>query len=168
LGNGVQGAGVVSDIQTVTFGGAPSAGSVTLLVAGKLWTFSTAAGVPADLAGEHGAQCRLRPDLRRPLRRHGGDPGDHGDGQPGRPLRLHAARHDRRGLATPRCRRSPWPTARPARPRRRSPRVAGVETMPFPKPTKDIETYTTFDPGNNGYKRKIAKLKDSGDPDAWC
>jgi hypothetical protein len=40
--------------------------------------------------------------------------------------------------------------------------VPGVETMPWPGVTTDIETYLTLDPGTNGFKRKVAKFSDAG------
>jgi hypothetical protein len=161
IGNGVQGAGVVSDVQTVTFGGAPAAGSVTLLVAGKLWTFSTASGVPLTAAANTALNAVFAPTYVAPFVVTVAAQVITVTANPAGPfafmplgtivvvsntsLQTITVAHGTTGAT-----KETFAT------------VAGVEAMPFPKPTRATETYTTFDPGNLGYVRKIGKLKDSG------
>lgn len=162
IGNGIQGAGVVSDIQTVSFGGAPVAGSVTLLVAGKLWTFSTASGVPATSPANTALNAVFTPTYINPFVVTVSTNVITVTANPAGPFAFMPL-GDIKVVANTSLQTITVAHGTAGATKETFATIAGVETMPFPKPTKDIEVYTTFDPGNTGYKRKISKLKDSGD-----
>lgn len=161
IGNGVIGAGIVSDIQTATWGSAPSAGAVTLLVGGVLWTIDTSAGVPATSPANTALNALFSPTYVNPFVVTVASQVLTVTANPAGPfaylplatikvisntsLQTVTIAHGTTGAT-----KETFAT------------VAGVETMPFPNPTKAVETYNTFDLGNLGYVRKLTKLKDSG------
>jgi hypothetical protein len=161
IGNGVQGVGVVSDIQTVTFGAAPSAGSVTLLVAGKLWTFSTAAGVPATSPANIALNAVFAPTYVAPFVVTVASQVITVTANPAGPFAF-LPLGDIKVITNTSLQTITVAHGTTGATKETFATIAGVEVFPFPKPTRTIETYSTFDPGNLGYVRKIAKLKDSG------
>ena len=151
---------VVSDIQTVTFSGAPAAGAVTLLVAGVPWR-SPPHRASRNQSREHGVDAIFAPTYVNPFVVTVAGQVITVTANPAGPFAYmplgtivvlantsattitvaHGTTGTQETYAT----------------------ISGVEKMPFPTSKRDIETYLTFDVGSNGYKRKIGKFKDAGD-----
>jgi hypothetical protein len=161
LGGGTFGAGT-TQVQTITFSGAPSAGSVTFGFWTRTFTISTAAGLPAAGTFQTALNAAFGTAFTNPFT----------VGLAGNIYTITASTTGpfaymplpnfttvantslttiTYGITTPGVTQETYAT------------VNGVEVMPWPGGARDIETYMTLDPISGLAKRKVPKFFDNGD-----
>jgi hypothetical protein len=158
IGNAVFGAGT-AQAWTITFGSAPAAGSVTLSFWGVPITFSTASGLPLGPAFQTLLNAAFAPTYTNPFT-------------------VSLTTNTYTITAAGAFALMPLPNfvvvtntsavtcvpaiSVPGVTTETFATVLGVETFPFPAPKATMETYVTYDTGNNRYSSKMKKFKDGG------
>jgi hypothetical protein len=160
VGGGTFGAGT-TQVSTIAFGGAPSAGSVTLSFWGLPFTFSTAAGVPTAVSFAATLNAIFGTAYATPFQVSLTSNTYTVTADPAGPFAfmplpafatvtntsLQTITHT---ITVPGVTKETYTT------------ITGVETFPFLNPKADVEVYVTYDLGNNRYKGKMKKFKDAG------
>jgi len=159
IGNGILGAGA-SEVQTITFGGIPAAGAVSFNLWGLITApISTAGGTPTAVAVQNALNAVFGTTYVNPFTVSvTGNVFTVTAGGPfaNIPLPLIAVATNTSLQTVTVARTTAGQTQETFA------TVAGVIDFPDPNPVRDVEVYMTFDPGNQGYKSKIAKFADSG------
>jgi hypothetical protein len=158
IGSGTFGAGT-AQAWTITFGSTPAAGAVTLSFWGIPFTLTTASGLPLGPAVQTQLNALFAPTYANPFT-------------------VSLTTNTYTITAAGPFALMPLPNfvtvtntslqtvtntiATPGVQTETFASVLGVETFPFPAPKADVETYVTYDTGNNRYKSKMKKFKDGG------